>query len=305
MRREKISIIQLMRTYPTNEVAKRQFEQWRWNGKVRCPNCYSYSCVAVDNNTMPYRCKTCRKRFSVRTNTIMAKSKLDYQQWIISLYIAATGIKGTSSTKLANDLAITQKSAWHLGQRIRKGWEAGNKLSGIVEVDEAYFGGKEANKHASKKTGTRTSEKVAVVGIVQRNGEIRAEVMDANKTEVTQFIERNVAQGSTVYTDESALYHNLTKRGYVHKTVNHSKGEYVRDGGVSTNSIESFWANFKRGYHGTHHHISKKHIQRYIDEFASRQAVRKMDTIDQMSHVFGGMLNKSLSYAKLIGHEGA
>ena len=248
---------------------------------------------------MPYRCKTCRKRFSVRTNTVMARSNLDYQQWIISLYIAATGIKGTASTKLANDLSITQKSAWHLGQRIRKGWEGSGKLTGIVEVDEAYFGGKEANKHALKKTGTRTSEKIAVVGIKQRGGEVRAEVMDANKTEITRFIEKNVAKGATVYTDESRLYWGLNKRGYNHKAVNHSKGEYVRKG-VSTNSIESFWANFKRGYYGTHHHISKKHLQRYINEFASRQSVRKIDTIKQMSHVFGGMLDKKLSYATLI-----
>ena len=292
-----------MRTYHNNVVAEKQFEQWRWNGKTRCPKCYSYRCVPVENNVMPWRCKDCRKRFSVKTNTVMARSKQDYQRWIISLYIAATGIKGTSSTKLANDLSITQKSAWHLGHRIRKGWEQSDKLAGVIEVDEAYFGGREANKHASKKTRTKYAAKTAVIGIVQRGGEVRAKVVNANKTEIIAFIEDNVAKGATVYTDESPFYKGLSKKGYNHHTVNHSKGEYVRKG-VSTNSIESFWANFKRGYYGTHHHISPKHLQRYINEFAARQSVRKIDTIKQMAHVFSGMLDSHLPYAKLIAKEG-
>ena len=288
-----------MKMYPDNEAAQRQFEAWRWGADPRCPHCDSYRISLVSHPVMPYRCKDCRKHFSVRTKTIMAKSQLDYQQWLAAVYIAATGIKGTSSTRLASELGITQKSGWYLGQRIRKAWEVDNRLDGTVEIDETYIGDKEDNKHANKKTGTRTANKIAVVGIVQRGGEVRAQIMDANKTEVTRFIRKNVKEGATIYTDASILYTNLPKYGYTHRSVNHSRGEYVRSQ-VHTNTIEGFWANFKRGYYGTHHHMSKKHIQRYVAEFTARQNVRRCDTIDQMRQITKGMFGRSLPYKRLI-----
>lgn len=137
--KKKISVAQFFRRFPNNEVAREQFELWRWGGTVRCPHCDSVR-IAESNQKMPYRCKDCRKRFSVRTNTVMAASNLGFQIWMYAVYIATVGIKGTASTKLASDTDVTQKTGWHLGQRIRKALATDLRmLTGAVEVDEAYL----------------------------------------------------------------------------------------------------------------------------------------------------------------------
>lgn len=300
LKKKKVSVAKFFQMFPNNETARQQFEQWRWGNTKRCPHCDSVR-IAESNQKMPYRCKDCRKRFSVRTNTVMAASNLGFQTWMYAVFVATVGIKGTSSTKLASDTDTTQKTGWFLGQRIRKALETDIRMmTGAVEVDESYFGGKEANKHKSKrlKQGRGTVGKIAIVGMkCRKTGRIKTKVVPATtQKELHEFIMTSVDYGTTIYTDDHRSYLGLP---HPHYTVRHSAGEYVK-GQAHINGMESHWALLKRAYHGTHHHLSLKHIHRYSDEFSSRHSLRKLDTFDAMRLVALGMIGKELKYKDLI-----
>lgn len=301
-KKSKIGLKKFFKMFPNDESARRQFEQWRWGYTKQCPYCDSVRISEPKNQVMPYRCKDCRKRFSVRTNTVMACSNLPFQTWMLATFIATTSIKGIASTKLASELDITQKSAWHLSQRIRKAWEYdGDVLHGVVEIGESYFGGEERNKHNNKKikSSRGTVGKVAVVGAKKsESNKIKAKVIEStDKASLQSFISDNFVVGSIVYTDEHKSYTNI--HDFHHETVIHSTGDYV-SGMVHINGVESFWALLKRGYHETHHYMSKKHLHRHVSEFLGRHGVRKHNSIDDMHTVANGMFCNRLSYRELV-----
>ncbi len=214
--------------------------------------------------------------------------KVTYRQWAIAIYLSVTNLKGVASLKLHRDIGVTQKTAWFMMHRLREAWAwAPEEFEGPVEVDETYIRGKRKNMHADRRKqfeGRGAVGKKPVVGIKDRKTKrVQAQVVDdVTKATLQEFVERRRAEGATAYTDEARAYEGLDN----HETVKHGVGEYVR-GMAHTNGVESFWSMLKRGYMGTYHYMSWKHLQRYVNEFTGRHNIRDMDTICQMHDVVG------------------
>ncbi len=301
--RKGLTTKQIFQLFPDNPTAEAWFVQQRWPQGVRCPSCNSTNIqTGAHHKTMPYRCreKTCAKRFSAKTGTVMEGSKIGFQDWMIATYLFTTSLKSISSMKLHREFGITQKSAWFLSHRIRKALEVKNRIfAGPVEVDETYVGGLEKNKHLSKKhkAGRGWIGKDIVMGIKDRpTNQVYATVIDQTDQQTVQaVIHAKVKAEATTFTDEHGAYRGLPN----HHAVNHGLGRWV-DHMAHTNGIESFWATLKKGFHGTFHHMSRKHLSRYVGEFAERHNIRPYDTIDQMTYVAQHSIGKRLTYRELI-----
>jgi transposase-like protein len=291
--------------FPDDATAEKWFEEQRWpNGERYCPDCGSVNYAVVKSRKpMPYRCRDCRSYFSVKKGTAMQSAKIGFQNWAIAFYMMTTGIKGTSSMKLYRELGVRQATAWFMMQRIREGFMGGidKPFPGPVQADETAVGGKRKNLHAKKRkqfTGRGSVGKAIVAGVLDsETKKVSAAVVDKTDAATLQkFVTDRTEETAIVHTDESIAYTGIDRH---HEAVNHSAGEYVRDD-VTTNGMEAFFSLFKRGCHGTFHHLSDKHLDRYVAEFAGRNNIRDMNTIDQMAFLARGIVGKRCRYRDLV-----
>ncbi|MCY4142954.1 MAG: IS1595 family transposase [Gammaproteobacteria bacterium] len=307
-----LDLFSLLDMFPNEESAKDWFENIWWSDGRTCGHCGSTNTNPRKNGKpMPYWCKSCRKYFSIKTGTVMQSSKIPMHKWAFAIYQFATGIKGTSSMKLHRDLDITYKCTWHLSHRVREAWNSKeskqleSRFTGETETDETFIGGKEKNKHSKKKlrAGRGTVGKAVVAGVKNRDtNKVNAKVLPGTASVVIEdFVTDNVEKESTVYTDDAKYYSGLKGLDFEHKSVKHSVGEYVNEM-AHTNGMESFWALLKRGYIGTYHKMSPKHLDRFVNEFVGRHNIRRLDTVDQMVAITLAMKGKRLKYNDLVSN---
>ncbi len=295
----------------------KHWEKIRWNGSPVCPHCATVAKPYKLNDGKTYKCsdKDCRKKFTSIVGTIFENTKLPLQKWFLAIYLVTAHKKGISSLQLSRDIGITQKSAWFVLHRLREMLRntVPEILDGTVEVDETYVGGKETNKHQSEKAKAkrlalrnnktlrgRASDKTMVLGLVQRDGKLIHKVIPkAAASEIYPVIEKHVAKGTNMVTDEFNVYKRLTELGYNHETVSHVYNEYVR-GQWHSNTIEGAFGLLKRGIIGIYHYVSPKHLQRYCDEFAYRYNTRKTTDSERFNQCFTQAEGKRLTYKRLI-----
>lgn len=298
------TLIQAVRYFSDVDVCNDYMKQIKWpDGNIVCPRCQSDRVGEIKTRKM-LRCKDCRKQFSYKVGTIFEDSPLGLDKWFVAVWCITNCKNGISSHELARDLGITQKSAWHMLHRIRLAMQEGSfvKMSGTVEADETYVGGKAKNMHYAVKkeriVGRGATGKMIVQGILNRKGRVIADVVpNAKRKTLKPNIEAVVEAGSTIYTDALKSYEGLAEK-YAHETIDHSS-EYVR-GDVHTNGMENFWSLLKRGINGTYISVMPWHLFRYVDEQVCRFNERQMTDAERFVIVMSRVVGRRLRYADLI-----
>ena len=283
------TLTDLMIAFQDPQTAIDHVKAIRWPTGPICPYCESDKAYALKRKNI-HRCAKCAKNFSVTVGTIFEDTKLPLRIWFGAIWLITNHPKGIASTTLARDLGITQKSAWFVLHRLRHAarTRSFNKpMTGIVEADETYVGGKAINKHRGR-SGTKggSADKTPVMGVVERGGDVVAKVLPvANKVTMHEFIRETVSpDAEMLVTDSHPVYQR--SMGYErHEIVNHQQGEFKR-GEAHTNTIESIWALLKRQIVGTHHWVSAKHLQMYVQEITWRLNRRDMTPADRMNDLF-------------------
>ncbi len=315
-----LTVSKIAKMYSDEDAAYLELERIRWKNGVICPHCGSvdqskfmtpHSERKTRVGTKVYRrvwqCDVCHNQFSVLVGTVFEDSRIPVSKWLLAFHEISADKNGISSHELARKLDITQKSAWHMAQRIRYALALPplrNKLQGTVEADETYFGGEAKNMHTAKRKyaihGRGIDGKTPVFSIVERDGEARSQVMKFVTAErVEKVLSENVDNKATLMTDTSAVYPQAGKAFASHETVDHGAKEYAR-GKAHINTAEGHFSQLKRSIDGTHHHVSDKHLNRYLAEFDYRYSTRKQEDGARTEEAIRRTEGKRLTYHDLV-----
>ncbi|MCA8991033.1 MAG: IS1595 family transposase [Planctomycetaceae bacterium] len=299
------TLIEAVRFFSDLDRCNEYMKGIKWpDGAIACPKCGGQRIGEIKTRKM-LRCKGCRKQFSYKVGTIFEDSPLGLDKWFVAVWCITSAKNGISSYELSRALGITQKSAWHMLHRIRVALSAGNfsgKLSGTVEADETFVGGKAKNMHkaerARKIKGRGAVGKTIVQGVLQRGGMVIAGVVQDSKRKTLQpNVRASVEAGASIYTDALRSYEGLEDE-YLHDTVDHAK-EYVR-GDVHTNGMENFWSLLKRCLNGTYISVMPWHLCRYVDEQVFRFNERKLSDGERFDVAMAGVVGNRLTYTDLV-----
>ena len=294
-----------IRYFSNDEICIGFLASLRWeNGIATCPKCKGQETSFLKTRKI-WKCKGCKKQFSVKVGTIFEGSNISLDKWLCAMWLICNAKNGISSYEIHRSIGITQKSAWFVLHRIRVAMQTGSfeKLSGEVECDETFVGGLSKNMHKSRREakikGRGSVGKTAVMGMLERKGNVRAKVIEKVDRETLHGeVKDNVETGANLFTDEWRSYNGLDS-DYVHEVINHSV-EYVR-GNVHTNGIENFWTLLKRSIKGTYVSVEPFHLNKYVDEQVFRYNERKGNDKDRFVKAVGQIVGKRLKYDELIG----
>lgn len=296
---------QLLDFFKDEETCKSYYEQQRWQRNIACPHCGNAGKIYRTNRGFKCGEKLCAKKFTVISGTIFENTKISLRVWFGAMYLISTSKKGVSSLQLAEQLGITQKTAWFVNHRIRLMLTDSHpeQFKDVVQIDETLVGGLNKNRHADKKhkNSQGGSGKAIVFGARNLHGKVKTAVIpNCEINTLLPVVNNFIEKGSVMVTDEARYYHSSLKADYLHVSINHSEGEYVR-GGFTNNGIENFWSIFQRGIIGIYHYVSPKHLHRYATEFEYRYNNRKDTGVEKFETAIRCADAKRLKYDTLIG----
>jgi len=298
-------LMEAIRYFSDSVVCLKHVAESKWPTGPACPQCTSKRLSFLTTRLM-WKCLDCKKQFSVKVGTILEDSAIPLDKWLTTMWLLANCKNGISSYEVADAIKVTQRTAWFMLHRIRYAMHTGsvNKMTGTVEADETFIGGKARNMHVGKRMerirGRGPMGKAVVFGLLEREtGKIRTSVVTTRrKGELQRRIRENVATGTAVYTDALKSYDGLESE-YAHKVVDHAE-QYV-DGNVHTNRLENFWSLLKRSIKGTYVSVEPFHLFRYLDEQAFRYNERKLTSAERFQKVLDSIVGKRLTYALVLG----
>lgn len=289
--------------FQDEKICIKHIKEWRWKDGVRCIYC-GFDKIYEFKNGKRFKCASCKEYFTITCGTIMQSTKLHLSKWIMAMFLLGSNKKGISSVQLGKYIGVTQRTAWVMSHKIRESLQQEDTLlDGVVSSDESFIGGKNKNRHKDKrmayKKGRDFKDKTPVIGMMQQDGYVRTKVLpDVGLKSIRNAVITTVKKGATLVTDEWNAYKGMNKY-YRHEVVDHGRGNYITPSGYSSNNLEGFWAHLKRMIIGVYHKVSRKHLQRYLNELTFRHNTRNAKQGDRLSLMMQ-KIEIRLTYKKLV-----